>query len=299
VYFKFEMFAVVLAVLSCVASNLIIRYTTEHYTYNVAFILLMIECVKLLICACVTRYINREQPFQVRWGFIVNAGLYSVVNFLTYQITSMIEPSIYSVLIQHKLIWVVVFSLILLKKSFSVQQYISLIVVCVGCMLVKMSNVDGDISASAICLIVLQGICSSLASVWIEKMMKVDDRPKVSEDESRQKLYWFLSDSFQMYMFGVPIYLVGSFSADRSIDIPMSRSIDIPMSLGFALVAVGVLQGLALGAVFVYHSSVVRSLVAAVVIVLLAVEHGVYSVEIVSGIALVVLGVIGWVYKNN
>lgn len=290
-YFKFEMFAVVLAVLSCVASNLIIRYTTEHYTYNVAFILLMIECLKLLICACVTRYINREQPFQVRWGFIVNAGLYSVVNFLTYQITSMIEPSIYSVLIQHKLIWVVVFSLILLKKSFSVQQYISLIVVCVGCMLVKMSNVDGDISASAICLIVLQGICSSLASVWIEKMMKVDDRPKVSEDESRQKLYWFLSDSFQMYMFGVPIYLVGSFSADQSID--------IPMSLGFALVAVGVLQGLALGAVFVYHSSVVRSLVAAVVIVLLAIEHGVYSVEIVSGITMVVLGVIGWVYKKN
>lgn len=93
------------------------------YTYNVAFILLMIECVKLLICACVTRYIRR-QPFQVRWGFVVNAVLYSVVNFLTYQITSMIEPSIYSVLIQHKLIWVVVFSLILLKKSFSIQQYI-------------------------------------------------------------------------------------------------------------------------------------------------------------------------------
>lgn len=55
---------------------------------------------------------------------------------------------------------------------------------------------------------------------------------------------------------------------------------------------VGVLQGLSLGAVFVYHSSIVRSLVAAIVIVILAVEHGVYSVEIVSGIALVVLGVI-------
>lgn len=47
-----------------------------------------------------------------------------------------------------------------------------------------------------------------------------------------------------------------------------------------------------------YHSSVVRSLVAAMVIVILAVEHRVYSVEIVSGIAMVVLGVIGWVYKN-
>jgi drug/metabolite transporter (DMT)-like permease len=120
----------------------------------------------------------------------------------------MIEPSIYSVLIQHKLIWVVVFSLILLKKSFGVQQYVSLIVVCYGCMLVKMSNIDGDISAAAVVLIIVQGICSSLPSVWIEKMMKVEDRPKVSEDESKQKLYWFLSDSFQMYMFGIPIFLV-------------------------------------------------------------------------------------------
>ena len=279
------MVVVILAIVSCVASNLLIRYTSEHYTYNVAFILLMIECVKLLICACVTRYIGR-QPFQVRWGFVVNAVLYSVVNFLTYQITSMLEPSIYSVLIQHKLIWVVVFSLILLKRSFSVQQYISLVVVCFGCMLVKMSNIDGDISAGAIFLIVFQGICSSLASVWIEKMMKVKDRPKVSEDESKQKLYWFLSDSFQMYMFGIPIYLLGSFSSKQEID--------IPMSLGFALVAVGVLQGLSLGAVFVYHSSIVRSLVAAMVIVILAVEHRVYSIEIVSGIGLVVLGVIGW-----
>ena len=285
------MISVILAIVSCVASNLVIRYASEHYTYNVAFILLMIECVKLLICACVTRYIDREQPFKIRWGFIVNAVLYSVVNFLTYQITSMIEPSIYSVLIQHKLIWVVIFSLILLKRSFSVQQYISLIVVCFGCMLVKMSNIDGDISAGAIFLIIFQGICSSLASVWIEKMMKVEDRPKVSEDESKQKLYWFLSDSFQMYMFGIPIYLFGSFSSKQDID--------IPMSLGFALVATGVLQGLSLGAVFVYHSSIVRSLVAAMVIVILAVEHRVYSVEIVSGIALVVLGVLGWVYKKD
>ena len=283
------MLSILLAIVSCTASNLIIRYASEHYMYNISFLLLMIECVKLLICACVTRYINSEHPFQVRWGFIVNAVLYSVVNFLTYQTTSMIEPSIYSVLIQHKLIWVVIFSKVLLQKSFTVQQYVSLVVVCVGCMLVKMSNIDGDISATAICLIIIQGLCSSLASVWIEKMMKVEDRPRVSEDESRQKVYWFLADSFQMYMFGIPIYLVGSFS-DR-------EAIDIPMSLGFALVAVGVLQGISLGAVFVYHSSVVRSLVAAMVIGLLAIEHGVYSVEIVFGIVLVVSGVIGWVYK--
>ena len=48
------MLAVLLATVSCVASNLLIRYAAEHYTYNVAFILLMIECVKLLICAANT-----------------------------------------------------------------------------------------------------------------------------------------------------------------------------------------------------------------------------------------------------
>ena len=171
------------------------------------------------------------------------------------------------------------------------QQYISLCIVCFGCMLVKMSNVEGDISSKAIALIVLQGICSSLASVWIEKMMKVDERPVVSENESHQKLYWFLSDSFQMYMFGVPIYLFGSFSSPHVTH--------MPRHLGFFMVAIGVLQGLSLGAVFVYHSSIVRSLVAAIVIVILAIQHGVYTIPIVSGILLVVSGVVGWVYKKN
>ena len=159
------MISIFLAIASCFISNLFIRYTSEHYTYNVPFILLMSECVKMLICACVMRYINHKQPFEIRWGFIVNSFLYSVVNFLTYQITFLIEPSVYSVLIQHKLLWVVVFSLILLKKTFSLQQYIALIVVCAGCMLVKMSDVGGQISPTSIFLIVLQGVCSSLSSV--------------------------------------------------------------------------------------------------------------------------------------
>ena len=65
-------------------------------------------------------------------------------------------------------------------------------------------------------LVIIPGhLFESVASVWIEKMMKVENRPQVSEDESKQKLYWFLSDSFQMYMFGIPIYLVGSFSSKQ------------------------------------------------------------------------------------
>ena len=60
------MLSILLAISSCTASNLIIRYASEHYMYNISFLLLMIECVKLLICTCVMRYINKEQQFKVR-----------------------------------------------------------------------------------------------------------------------------------------------------------------------------------------------------------------------------------------
>jgi len=110
------------------------------------------------------------------------------------------------------------------------------------------------------------------------------------------KLNWSKSNSLKTNIRNTFLWKNTALKASRPCSFSSKQVIDIPMSLGFALVAVGVLQGLSLGAVFVYHSSVVRSLVAAMVIVLLAVEHRVYSVEIVSGIGLVVFGVIGWLY---
>ena len=285
------MLYVLVAIVSSVLSNLSMHYISEHYTYNVAVILLLIECVKLGICFCVMRYLNNAQPFTIRWGFLVNSILYSVVNVLTHVITSLVRPSMYAVLIQHKLIWVVLFSIVLLQKSFKCIQYVSLLLVCVGCAFVKMSSHGGAVTPLALFYIVVQGVCSSLSSVWIEKMMKIEQRPIVSENESEQKLYWFLSDSFQMYMFGVPIYIFGSFHSKTEMT--------VPFHLGAFLVLQGVIQGLSLGAIFVYQSSVVRSLVSAIVIVILAIEHGLFTVQIVGGIIMVVVGVMGWVYGKE
>ena len=90
-----------------------------------------------------------------------------------------------------------------------------------------------------------------------------------------------------MYAFGIPIYLMGNYTTTVS-------AVNIPIHLSFAMIALSVTNGLALGAVFVYHSSVVRSMVSAVVILLLAFERGVYTQDIVVGIALVLLGVVVW-----
>ena len=280
------MLSVGISIISCVFSFLFVRYISLLYVFNASFYLLIIEISKMLLCLVCMNCIKR-QKVQLRWGFLVNALLYAIVNTLAFYIPNIIEPAIYSVLIQHKMLWVVLLSTVLLKREFATVQYVALFAVCFGCMLVKMSDKGGDISAGAVLMIITQGICSSLSSVWIEKMMKSEQRAIVSENPKTQKLYWFLADSLQMYLFGVPIYAAGAFLNPRPINIPF------PYAL--TLVAAGVIQGLSLGAVFVYYNSVVRSIISAVVIVILAVLHGVFSTQIVLGIGLVVLGVVAYV----
>ena len=224
---------------------------------------------------------------KIRFGFLVNALLYTIVNTLSFYIPNIIEPAIYAVLIQHKMLWVVILSSFMLQRRFEPVQYVALFCVCWGCMLVKMSDASGDISAAAVLMITTQGICSSLSSIWIEKMMKKSERPIVSKNPKKQKLYWFLADSLQMYMFGIPIYAISAYANPRPVNVPFQYA--------FALILAGVIQGLSLGAVFVYYNSVVRSLISALVIILLAVLHGVFTTQVVLGIVFVVTGVVGYV----
>ena len=229
----------------------------------------------------------KRRKMQIRWGFTMNALLYALVNTLSFYIPTIIEPAIYAVLIQHKMLWVVILSTFVLKREFVTVQYVALFSVCWGCMLVKMSDSSGEISATAVLMIITQGFCSSLSSIWIEKMMKTNERPIVSEDAKTQKLYFFLADSLQMYMFGIPIYAVSACLNPRPVNVPFQYAL--------SLTAAGVIQGLSLGAVFVYYNSVVRSIISAVVIIILAVLHSVFSTQVVLGIAFVLFGVVGYV----
>lgn len=286
------MLSIVLAIVASTSLNLVVSHVASKYTYNIAFVLLMVESLKLLLCSIGMRLISNKNYFKIRWGFIVNALLYSVVNVLTHHITILVPSSIYNVLIQHKILWVVIFSIIILKRHFSKIQYMSLILILTGCILLKMTDTSSSISNMGIILIVLQGICSSLSSVWIEKMMKKEERCIISEDEKKQKLYWFLNDSFQMYMFGIPVYIIGNYTTNIS-------TVDVPFHLYLLMILISVINGMALGAIFVYYSSVVRSMISAIVIVFLSLHHGQFTLNIILGISLVLLGILGWTYKRN
>lgn len=286
VQYPSSMLSIVIAIIASVFSHIFIRHLSILYRFNSSFYLLIIETCKLMLCFICMNCIKRKK-MKIRFGFLVNALLYTIVNTLSFYIPNIIEPAIYAVLIQHKMLWVVILSSLMLQRHFETVQYVALICVCWGCMLVKMSDASGDISATAVLMIITQGICSSLSSIWIEKMMKKNERPIVSENPKRQKLYWFLADSLQMYMFGIPIYAISAYIN--------TRPINIPFQYAFALIVAGVIQGLSLGAVFVYYNSVVRSIISALVIILLAVLHGVFTTQVVLGIAFVVSGVLGYV----
>ena len=280
------MLSIATAIIASVFSHVFIRHLSLLYTFNASFYLLIVETSKLIICFICMSCIKRRTS-EIRWGFVVNALLYALVNTIAFYIPNIIEPAIYAVLIQHKMLWVIILSTLILKREFQTIQYVALFSVCWGCMLVKMSDASGDISATAVLMIITQGICSSLSSIWIEKMMKKTQRPVVSENPKTQKLYWFLSDSLQMYTFGIPIYAFSAYINPRPINIRFEYAL--------TLIAAGVIQGLSLGAVFVYYSSVTRSIISALVIIILAVLHGVFSTQIIMGIVFVIIGVIGYV----
>ena len=215
------MLSIGVAIISTVFSFLFVRHLSLLYAFNASFYLLLIEICKMLLCLVCMNCIKRHK-MQIRWGFLVNALLYALVNTLAFYIPNIIEPAIYAVLIQHKMLWVVVFSSLILQRQFKPVQYVALFAVCWGCMFVKMSDTGGDISAGAILMIITQGVASSMSSIWIEKMMKSETRPIVSSDPKKQKLYWFLADSLQMYMFGIPIYAISAILNPPSDNLPFS-----------------------------------------------------------------------------
>ena len=285
------MVAVLLSIIASTALNMVGGFVAANYTYNISFTLLLVESLKLLVCSIGMRSISNKPHFQIRWEFIVNAFLYSIVNVLTHHINRVVPSAIYSVLIQHRILWVVAFSLLFLNQQYSNMQYMSVVLVLSGCILLKMTDTSTmsttSITNDGLRLIVLQGICSSLSSVWIEKMMKREERPAASEDTKKQQLYWYLHDSFQMYMFGIPIYIVVNYTTEVT-------TVNIPVHWSCLMVVLHAVNGLCVGAMFVYYSSVMQSVAAAVVIVLLAIEHGVYTWNIVVGIVLVLVGAAGW-----
>ena len=79
------MLSIGVAIISTVFSFLFVRHLSLLYAFNASFYLLLIEICKMLLCLVCMNCIKRHK-MQIRWGFLVNALLYALVNTLAFYV---------------------------------------------------------------------------------------------------------------------------------------------------------------------------------------------------------------------
>lgn len=83
------------------------------------------------------------------WDLIrlmIPAGLYTIQNNLAYFAMSNLDAATYQLLYQLKILTTALFSVVLLKKTLNLKQWISLCVLCMGVGLVQMSSISSPSS---------------------------------------------------------------------------------------------------------------------------------------------------------
>lgn len=175
----------------------------NSYSYNTVLVVLLTEILKLIIS---TLLYCRENSFkslvlrvvegrQVLLLYFVPAFLYCLYNNLAFVNLSTFDPTTYYLLLQLRVVITGVLFQIIFKKSLSRKQWFSLCLLTLGCMLKQWNftlpgstevqqqqsddgstfhgkNISGfDLSFSAV-LILVQTVCSCLAGVYNEYLLK-------------------------------------------------------------------------------------------------------------------------------
>ncbi|XP_058818011.1 UDP-galactose transporter senju [Topomyia yanbarensis] len=177
----------------------------NSYSYNTVLVVLLTEVLKLAIS---TTLYCRENTFkslvakvveesEVLLLYFVPAFMYCLYNNLAFVNLSTFDPTTYYLLLQLRVVITGVLFQVIFKKSLSRKQWFSLCLLTLGCMLKQWNfslpssdeltketaiaddkstfhgkNISGfDLSFSAI-LILVQTICSCLAGVYNEYLLK-------------------------------------------------------------------------------------------------------------------------------
>ena len=240
-----------------VSQSIAIRYFNERgWSMDKNFMTLATEACKILFACAASFGMLGKSPFPDKWryGFVVNSVLYMGTNLLTYAILERVNVGVYLVLVQHKVLLVVGLSTVIFKRTYTKGQWFACVLLMIGLMCTRMDENASMPSLFAVGLIVAQGMCSSFSGVWIEKMMK-------DNTEKSDALHAFLTDSIQMYVFGLPFYGVV-----YMVSAPEEHT--LPFKYMCALLVNGACCGLFIGSIFKFYSSVVRIFVQGVTVVL-------------------------------
>ncbi|XP_062551609.1 UDP-galactose transporter senju-like [Armigeres subalbatus] len=179
----------------------------NSYSYNTVLVVLLTEVLKLIISTVLycrehtikTLVLKVVEGSDVLLLYFVPAFLYCLYNNLAFVNLSTFDPTTYYLLLQLRVVITGVLFQVIFKKSLSRKQWFSLCLLTVGCMLKQWNfslsttandqgdklpvdadaggtfrgkNISGfDLSFSAI-LILVQTVCSCLAGVYNEYLLK-------------------------------------------------------------------------------------------------------------------------------
>jgi drug/metabolite transporter (DMT)-like permease len=245
-----------------IVNALVIKRIKSDINNNL--LLLCTECIKIIFVYVGMIHVCNKMPVlrPFRWKFIVNSLCYVITNSVSWWLLENMSASSFYTLTQHKILWVVLLSMYFLKKTYSSKKWFAILLILCGSIANRIEHITAD-SMRFVPIIVLMSIISSFSGVWMERMMK---RPrKKSDDEDR--LYYFLNDSLHMYILGIPMYMFNYYYTHQN-----EHTLGLTYS-GLFCVS-NALQGVCIGTLFMWYSSVWRPMqISLVIAILMVIEH--------------------------
>uniref|UniRef100_T1JGU1 Sugar phosphate transporter domain-containing protein n=1 Tax=Strigamia maritima TaxID=126957 RepID=T1JGU1_STRMM len=180
----------------------------NRYNYNTVTVVLLTECLKLVISTSVylkdnyifihsflssdgERDVQKHERYVLNWSigdrtvlllYFVPSLLYCLYNNLTFVNLAAFDPTTYFLLLQFRVVVTGVIFQILFAKKLSVKQWMSLVLLTVGCVIKQLhttanNNADnnnnvGSVFSFNLILILLQVFCSCFAGVYNEYLLK-------------------------------------------------------------------------------------------------------------------------------
>ncbi|XP_043259651.1 UDP-galactose transporter senju [Colletes gigas] len=163
------------------------------YEFNIIMVVLITEVLKLIastILYCKDNSIANlcesiGENKRVLLLYMIPSFLYCLYNNLAFINLAAFDPTTYYILLQFRVVVTGIIFQVVFNQKLSVKQWFSLIILTIGCM-VKHIDLDFDASIfntklnlnSNIIFIFVQTICSCLAGVYTEYLLK--DRAKIN-----------------------------------------------------------------------------------------------------------------------
>ncbi|XP_017772978.1 PREDICTED: CMP-sialic acid transporter 1 [Nicrophorus vespilloides] len=167
--------------------------SSNRYEYNVATVVLLTETLKLL--ASVGLYCKDNEPKSlvkdvvknktVLALYLIPAFLYCLYNNLSFENLLRFDPTTYNLLLQFRIFFTAILFQVLFKKTLTGKQWLSLVILTLGCMLKQLDfNAESadsnakmygfNLFSWSTVLILVQMLCSCFAGVYNEYLLKND-----------------------------------------------------------------------------------------------------------------------------